>query len=216
MFHIKVDGMVVHIYNLNLPNTLNNDLAENRVNATVKSVAIVPLRLLSVTSYGYRFSLTSPVQPDHGTSNRKLASKVYLEQKRSNTEMLDIRKQSLRTVAKPELTHNPYCVPPLCYGNYVAWKSFLSGGGYFSVTHKGTLTEKVNPISLSKQEMASQFVDAILTPDARSTERRGWKNRQLGFHNSMRLLRHSFVAAPRDEWENCLPTKTGMSLLYSC
>ena len=69
------------------------------------------------------------------------------------------------------------------------------------------MTEKVNPISLSKEDMASQFVGAILVPDARSTQKRGWKNWQLGFHNSMRLLRHSFVAAPRDQWESCLRSK---------
>jgi endonuclease III len=122
--------------------------------------------------------------------------------------MPEIQKQSIGTVALLDRRPNTYRVPPLCYGNYEAWKLFLSGGGYFSVTHKGTFREKVNPLSPSKQQRASEFVEAILAPDdASSTQERGWKNRQLGFHNSMRLLRMSFIAAPRDLWESCLPSR---------
>jgi hypothetical protein len=224
-FHVEVDGMKVHIYNLDLPQTphevLPNVIPQGGpfIGPLTKTEALGPLRLFlnpinSEYTYSLRHSkltgscletlnlarITDPV-------HLKLNLNSVITTNISNT--IEREKQKHGPIAMPEHPPTPkiYYVPPLCNGSYVAWKLFLSSGGYFSVTKKGTEMKRVIPISSAKQDEAIQFVEQILLPDCTSTQKRGWKNRQLRFHNSMRLLRKSFLQAPRDDWETCLPSK---------
>jgi hypothetical protein len=123
----------------------------------------------------------------------------------TSAKLVKVLKPNPVTTASP--IWEPNKMVPLSYGDYEAWKVFLSRGGYFLVTNKGTKSQKIQPLSSQKQIIARRFVESILLPDAMNTQRRGWKNRQLQFHNSMKVVRDTFVNAPRDEWDSCLPSK---------
>ena len=100
-----------------------------------------------------------------------------------------------------------YTIPPIPNGDFDVWKSFLNNGGYFSITKSGTV-KKVHSMSANKRNCVLQFVNPILSPTGKDPlGRRGWMNSQLRFHKSVKLLRSTFVEAPRDHWETCLPPK---------
>jgi hypothetical protein len=164
-------------------------------------------------------SLSPPLAPapNKTKSNlKKAASKSSSTPKR--------RKKVPPAKASPELTPesavtgtstvlktNTFTFPPLPNGYCQVWRHFLQNGGHFSVSEAGPEKKlKVNNISLNKQHQVLAFVPPMLNADEDEDNawRRGWKTRQVMFHDRIKLLRDEFGLAPPDLWESCLPSKS--------